>query len=75
MLNEVQIAVKPKWRPFVTYKRKLGRWRNWLIDFLKKYDEELTAKKLTEKYPENAGGNCSGGCGHINVFHPEESPK
>ena len=36
-------------------------------DFLNKYDEELTAKKLIEKYLENSGKNCSAECGHPNV--------
>ena len=42
-------------------------------DFLKKYDEELTAKKLTEKYLENSRENCSAGCGHVNVSLGRES--
>ena len=67
------IAVKPKWWPFASYKRKLGRRRSWLKDFLNKYDEELTAKKLTEKYLENSGKNCSAECGHPNVSPWRES--
>ena len=67
------IAGKPKWWSFATYKLKLGRRRSWLKDFLKKYDEELTAKKLTEKYLENSGENCSAECGHANVSSWRES--